>query len=88
MAEFDDLIKLQNQIRQGLLREQNMDKTISILSLINELTADPKEMVQKELVMIEAENRGISEEEVSTIIENLKKDNIIFEPSPGYIKKR
>ncbi len=88
MNNFNELMKIQNQIKQGLLREQQLDKEISVLSLINELTSGPKEMVQKELLIIEAVNKGISEEELNKEIEKLEKDNIIFEPSPGYIKKR
>lgn len=88
MDNFNELMKIQNQIQKGLLREQELDNKISVLSLINELTSGPKETVQKESLIIEASNKGISEEDLNKEIEKLEKDNIIFEPNPGYIKKR
>jgi len=88
MDNFNELIKIQNQIRQGLLREQELDKRVSVLSLINELTSGPKESVQKESLIVEAANKGISEEDLNKEIEKLEKDNIIFEPKPGFIKKK
>ncbi len=88
MDNFNELMKIQNQIQKGLLREQELDNKISVLSLINELTSGPKETVQKESLIIEAANKGISEEDLNKEIDKLEKDNIIFEPNPGYIKKR
>ncbi len=88
MNNFDELVKIQNQIRQKLIKEESTDKKITILSLINELTSGPKEIVQKESLIIEATKRGISEDDVDKIIEQLKKDNVIFESKPGYIEKR
>lgn len=88
MDEFDDLIKLQNQIRQGLEREQRVDNTLSIMTIINELTANSNNTIQKEAIIIEAGNKGIEEREVDKILERLKIDKVIYEPMPGYIKKR
>jgi DNA replicative helicase MCM subunit Mcm2 (Cdc46/Mcm family) len=87
MSEFEDLMKIQNQIRQGLLREQKEDKTLTIMSIINELTSGPKEIVQLESLIIEAASRDISENEVISTIERLKKDNVIYETQPGFFKK-
>ncbi len=88
MDNFNELIKIQNQIRRNLIKEEATDKKIIVLTLINELTSGPKEIVQKESLIIEASNRGISEDELNKIIEQLKKDNVIFEPRVGYIKKK
>lgn len=87
MSEFEDLLKIQNQIRQGLLREQKDGRTISIMTIINELTSGPKESVQIESVIIEAINRGISEKEAMDNIEQLLRDKVIYEVTPGFIKK-
>jgi DNA replicative helicase MCM subunit Mcm2 (Cdc46/Mcm family) len=88
MDNFNELLKIQNQIRAGLKREEAMDNKIKVLSIINELTSGPKETMQKELLIIETNNRGISEQDVEKILIQLEKDNVIFEPSPGHIKKR
>lgn len=87
MSEFDDLMKIQNQIRQGLLREQSENTTIIIMSIINELTSGPNDIVQIESIVVEAINRGINEEEVIKNINQLKRDRVIFETKPGFLKK-
>ncbi len=87
MSEFDDLMKIQNQIRQGLLREQKENITLTIMSIISELTSGPNGIVQLESIIIEASNRGIGEEEVMKNINQLKRDRVIYETSPGFLKK-
>lgn len=37
--------------------------------------------------MIEAEHHGMSEFEISSIIDKLKRDGLLFEPQPGYLQK-
>jgi DNA replicative helicase MCM subunit Mcm2 (Cdc46/Mcm family) len=46
-----------------------------------------KKKIQKEKLIIESENQGISEMEVMGLIEKLKKDGLVFEPQPGYLQK-
>ena len=86
--DFNELMEYQNMIKNRLRSEQNMDRKIEFLTIINHLTVGPKNLVQKEQVIIEAESQGFNEEEVEEMINKLKEDNIIYEPSPGYIKKR
>jgi hypothetical protein len=84
---FDELVRFQQQIQKGLLREQRTDLKIEVISIINVLTSGRRETVQKEAVFIESKNRGFNHEEVANLIEELIKDKIIFEPALGYIKK-
>jgi hypothetical protein len=84
---FDELVRYQQQIQRGLLREQRTDLKIEVISIINVLTSGRKETVQKEAVFIESTNRGFNHDEVANLIEELIKDKIIFEPMLGYIKK-
>ena len=86
--DFDKLMEYQNLMQQRLRTEQQIDKKIELLTIINHLTMGPKNIVQKEQIMIEAVSRGFSEEEVDTLLNQLIKENIIYESSPGYIKKR
>lgn len=86
--EFDKLMDYQNMVQQRLRQEQQQDRKIDLLSIINQLTQGPKNMVQKEQVIVEATSRGISEEEIHKLIQKLIDENIIYEDSPGYIKKR
>jgi DNA replicative helicase MCM subunit Mcm2 (Cdc46/Mcm family) len=86
--EFDKLMNYQKMVQERLRQEQQQDKKIDLLSIINQLTQGPKNMVQKEQVLVEAASRGIPEEEVHILIAKLISDNIIYEDSPGYLKKR
>ncbi len=86
--DFDKLMEYQNLLQQRLRKEQQVDKKIELLTIINHLTMGPKNIVQKEQIMIEAVSRGFSESEVDKLLDQLIKENIIYESSPGYIKKR
>ena len=85
---FEELMKYQNLLQKQLKKEQKIDQKIELLSIINQLTAGPKNLVQKEQIIIEATSRGFTEHEVELFLQQLVKDNIIYESSPGYIKKR
>lgn len=86
--DFDKLMEYQNLLQQRLRTEQQIDKKIELLSIVNQLTMGPKNIVQKEQIMIEAVSRGFTEDEVDKLLDQLIKENIIYESSPGYIKKR
>lgn len=86
--DFDKLMEYQNLMQQRLRTEQQIDKKIELLTIINHLTMGPKNIVQKEQIIVEAISRGFTEDEVDTLLEQLITENIIYESSPGYIKKR
>ena len=86
--EFNKLMDYQNMLQKTLKKEELLDKKIELLSIINQLTSGPKNLVQKEQILVEAESHGMNEAEVVFFLEKLKEDNIIYESSPGYIKKR
>ena len=81
-------MEYQNILQQKLKQEQKVDRTIEFLSLINQLTSGPKNIVQKEQVMIVAKSSGFKDDETEELIEKLITEKIIFESSPGYLKKR
>ena len=84
--EFDDVMRLQRQLSSSVIDEFELDSKIKVLTLIDEV-AGTKKKIQTEKLLIEAENQGMSEFEVTSTIEKLKKDNLIFEPQPGYLQK-
>ena len=85
---FDKLMEYQNMVQSKLRKEQKQDRTIDLLSIINQLTSGPKNIVQKEQIIVEAVSRGFIEDEIEDLLERLVKKNIIFESSSGYFKKR
>ena len=86
--DVNDLLSYQNMLQKNLRKEEILDRKIELLSIINQLTMGPRNLVQKEQVMIEAESRGFREKEVVDLLDSLIKENIIYESSPGFIKKR
>lgn len=86
--DFDKLMEYQNLVQQRLKTEQQIDKKIELLTIINHLTMGPKNLVQKEQIIVEAVSRGFSEDEIDNLLDQLIKENIIYESSPGFIKKR
>lgn len=87
-SDFNELMKYQNLLQQKLRKASQVDRKIELLSIINQLTIGPKNLVQKERIILEANSRGFSSFEIEKYLAELSKDNIIFESSPGYIRKR
>ncbi len=83
---FEELMKIQNNVNSRVLQEMREDKEIEIISLINELTFEDKPIHIEQLI-IEAKNLGFLEDTVLDIIERLKKQYVIYQPSPGFIQK-
>lgn len=84
--DFDDVMRLQKQLQSSMIDEFELDSKIKILTIYDEV-AGGKKKVQTEKLLIEAENQGMSELEIMSTIEKLKKDGLIFEPQPGYLQK-
>jgi len=86
--DFEKLMEYQLTLQKRLRAEQKVDRKLELLSLINQLTAGPGNIVQKEHILIEATERGFSENEIENLLGKLISENILFEQSPGFIKKR
>jgi len=63
------------------------DKMEKILDLIDELGEDVDKAVPVSKLIERANVEGIDEEFVKRAIERMKKEGIIFEPRPGFVKK-
>jgi len=79
-------MRLQRMMASRIVEEQDMDNKIKLMNIINELVTGPKQHVQKEAVLVEADLQGLPERETLRLLEELKKDNFIIEKD-GYIKK-
>ena len=86
--DFKKLMEYQTMLQKRLRKEQQVDKKIELLSIINHLTSGPRNLVQKEQIIVEANSRGFTDDEVDIYLEQLIKENIVYESSPGYLKKR
>ncbi len=83
--DFDELLRIQRQIASALRRETETDIKIEILTIIGSLTTGKKKKVHKEAVILEASTRGISEDQVIAMLEELKKEGLIVEPEEGFV---
>lgn len=84
--DFDDVMKLQRQMASSVVNDFELDSKIKILTIFDELVGK-KSKIQTEKLIIEAENRGMSEKEIINTIDKLKKDGMLSEPQPGYLQK-
>ncbi|MEM4637741.1 MAG: hypothetical protein QXK76_01785 [Candidatus Woesearchaeota archaeon] len=86
-TEFDEVMRLQKQLASTMMNEYELDAKIKLLVIFNEVIGKRKKIQTEELI-VEAENQGMTEIEITATIEKLKKDGILFEPQPGYLQKR
>ncbi|MBT3720078.1 hypothetical protein HN789_05040 [archaeon] len=86
--DFDNLMEYQKRLQERLRTEQQTDKKIELLSIINQLSSGPKNIVQVEQILVESASRGYTTDQTRKFIDQLIKENIIYESSPGFIKKR
>ena len=84
--DFDDVMRLQKQLTSSMIDDFELDSKIKLLTIFDEVVGSKKK-VQTEKLLIEAENQGMSELEVMSTVEKLKKDALLYEPQPGYLQK-
>jgi DNA replicative helicase MCM subunit Mcm2 (Cdc46/Mcm family) len=84
--DFDEVMRLQRQLQSSMMNDFELDSKIKILTIFDEV-AGSKKKVQTEKLILESENQGMSEAEITATIEKLKKDALLFEPQPGYLQK-
>lgn len=84
--DFDDVMKLQRQMASSVVNDFELDSKIKILTIFDELVGK-KSKIQTEKLIVEAENRGMSEREILATIDKLKSDGMLSEPQPGYLQK-
>jgi DNA replicative helicase MCM subunit Mcm2 (Cdc46/Mcm family) len=85
-TDFDDVMRLQKQLQNSMMDDFELDSKIKVLTIFDEL-AGSKKKIHTEKLLIEATHHGMGEFEVSSIIEKLKHDGLLFEPQPGYLQK-
>ena len=86
--EFDKLLDMQRKMQSRIAKEQEMDNTIDVLQIINEMAPHADQIIQIEEIFLEAQMRGFPYNETENIIEKLVKDRVLFKPSPGFVQRR
>ncbi len=83
--DFDEIMDLQRKLASEVAEEQETDNKITLMSIINDMTSGEKDIIQKERVIIEAQQQGLNEEQVERLLKELESDNFLIEEK-GYIK--
>ena len=71
----------------SIMQESSTDSKIKLLDIINDMVTTRNKKIQIEQIIIEAVNQGFSENEALTLIEDLKKDHVIYETEPGFLQR-
>lgn len=79
MADFDSINQIQKNMALRLTSEAKMDNTLSLLMVIQGLVPDKFGRVQRELVVLEALQQGMSEDEVDALIDELLRNRTLKE---------
>lgn len=79
MADFDNLVNIQRNIASRISQEIQMDDTLALLEIVQGLVPDKFGRVQKELVIFEAVQNGMSEPNVIRLIDQLVRDGTLKE---------
>jgi len=75
--EFDEIVRIQNLMASNIARENEVDRKLDIIEIINQLKGK-KKFVQVEEVIVEARYQNINENEVLKILDELEKDDVLI----------
>lgn len=83
---FEKLLQIQRMMAGRIIQEQEEDLKIKILTIIGQLTTRRRKRIQKEAIILEAKNQGISENDTLNMLDKLKLERLIKEPATGYVE--
>jgi len=75
--EFDELMRVQRNMASRLRQENELDRKVSLLSIIQGLNPDRKGRILTEQIMVEARDQGFSDDEVERLIDELERDGYL-----------
>lgn len=64
-----------------------MDSKIKLMDIINNLVTNKNKKIHTEAVVVEAVNEGMTEKEVLALIDELKRDHLVYETTPGFLQR-
>lgn len=85
--DFNELMRQQRLLAGSIVRESNMDNKIKLLDIINDLVTQRNKKIHMETVILEAVNNGFTEHEAYDLIDELKKDHVVYETEPGFLQR-
>ena len=75
--EFDELMRVQRNMATRLRSENEMDRKVSLLSIIQGLNPDKRGRSLTEQIVVEARNQGFTDDEVDALLTDLESDGYL-----------
>lgn len=83
MEGFDDLMRIQRNTATRLRREDELDRKVRLMSLIQGLNPDRKGRILTEQILVESVQQGYIESDVEAIIDELEADGYLRRVEQG-----
>ncbi|MBU1976295.1 MAG: hypothetical protein KKG59_07885 [Nanoarchaeota archaeon] len=85
--DFNALLQQQRILAANIVQESNTNSKIRLLDIINELVTPKNKKIHIESVIVEAINHGLTEQEAYDMIDELKKDHLVYETEIGFLQR-
>ncbi len=79
LEDFDELMRVQRATASRLRTENEMDRKVKLMAIVQGLNPDRRGRILTESIMVEARNEGFSDDESDRLLDSLEED--------GYLKK-
>jgi len=87
MNNFDELMKIQQQMAGRIMQESETDQKLELMDIINSLTTIRRPKVQVEQVILEAQNHGMTEDQALRAIDELIDFGYVTQPEEGFLQR-
>jgi hypothetical protein len=81
--EFDDLMRVQRSMAGRLRQENEMDRKVKLMSLIQGMRADRRGRILLESIMVEASTEGFPDDETDRLLDSLQEDGFLKRVEDG-----
>ncbi len=85
MESFDELARIQRNTATRLRREDELNRKVRLMALIQGLNPNKQGHILLELILIEARQEGFLEEEVAELLGGLERDGFLRRVDDGVV---
>jgi DNA replicative helicase MCM subunit Mcm2 (Cdc46/Mcm family) len=85
--EFQAMMRYQSFVSRQVVQEAKTDRKINVLMIVNDLSPTSKKKIQTNAILVEAEHRGMTENEVYEIVDELVREGMLIDAGEGYVKR-
>ena len=75
--EFDELMRVQRNMATRLRAEDELDRKVKLLSVIQGLNPDKKGRILTEQIVVESREQGFDESEIDPLLDELESDGYL-----------